>query len=66
MGRPPTSYDARSLPHIVAMVTIAAVFSVRHVLNQQLSMDRTQQLSIRQKISIFLSPGVRLLGQVRE
>ena len=58
---PPTSYGNQSLPHVVAMVTIVAVFSVRHVPNQ-LSMDRPQQLSIRQKISMFLSPGVRLLG----
>ena len=58
---PLTSYDTRSLPHVVAMVTTVAVFSVRHVLNQQLT-DRPQQLNIRQKISMFLSPGVRLLG----
>jgi hypothetical protein len=46
--------DTRNLPHIVAMVTTAAMFSVRHVLNQQLSMDRPKQLRIRQKISMFL------------
>jgi len=54
-AEPHTSFGTWSLPHTVAMVTIV-MFSVRHVLNQQFSMDRPQQLSIRQKISTFLSP----------
>lgn len=58
--RPQTSYNTRNLPHIVAMVTTAAMFSVRYVMNQQLSMDRPKQLSIMQKISMFLSTGVRI------
>jgi len=60
---PQTSYGTWSLPHIVAMVTIVVMFSVKHVLNLQLSMDRPQQLSIRQKNQYVLVTSGYLLQE---